>query len=339
MRICKMIISRTPYRISFFGGTTDYPQWYNEFGGSVISTTINKYSFLVVRKLPTLFDYKYRIRYYEVQEADSIDEIQIPVIRECLRYCNIDFPIDITHHGDLPSRTGIGSSSSFTVSLLHALYALQNQQRTKRQLADDALYIEQQILNQYVGSQDQVAASFGGFNRIDFGGHRNFLVNPLTLDKKTHDELDDSVQIFYTGDCRESNDLSKSIVETIPQKHRYLHAMNDLTNQAQDILFSNNQDKIKQFGTLLQEEWNLKKQIQPNASNEKIDNIIDQAIQNGAHGGKLLGAGEGGFLMFLTNSAQKKQVEQAIGLTAVPIRFDYCGSQLIYYDRQDTLTD
>lgn len=334
-----MIITRTPYRVSFFGGTTDYPQWYENNFGSVISTTINKYSFLVLRKLPPLFEYRYRIRYYEVQEVDSIDEISIPVIRECLRYCNVDFPVDITHHGDLPNRTGIGSSSSFTISLLHGLYALKSQQRTKRQLADDALYIEQQILKQHVGSQDQVAASFGGLNRINFGGHQNYTVEPLFLDKNTHNELDNSVQIFYTGSTRVSENICKNTISSIASKKQELEAMNDLTQHAQDVLFSPQRHKVKKFGELLQQEWKLKKQIQPGTTNDNLDDLIETAIAHGAYGGKLLGAGESGFLMFLTDPKKKKIVESSVGLTSVPIRFDYCGSQVIYHDRQDTLLD
>ena len=178
-----MIIIRTPYRISFFGGGTDYPDWYKYNKGSVISTTINKCSFLVLRKLPDIFDYKYRIRYYDRQETKTVDEIEIPVIREAIKYMGYEEGLDITHHGDLPNRTGIGSSSSFTVSLLHGLATLKNEQITKRELAAKAIHLEQNILKEAVGSQDQIAAAFGGLNRIEFGGNTDFTCYPLHLNQ------------------------------------------------------------------------------------------------------------------------------------------------------------
>ena len=185
-----MIIIRTPYRISFFGGSTDYPAWYREHGGAVISTTINKYSFLVLRKLPPIFDYKYRIRYYDRQETNTIEDIQVPVIREAIRHTGFDAGLDVTHHGDLPNRTGVGSSSSFTVGLLHGLSVLQNKNPTKRDLALEAINLEQNILGESVGSQDQVAAAFGGFNKITFGGSSEFLCSPMHVSKDTVNELE-----------------------------------------------------------------------------------------------------------------------------------------------------
>lgn len=330
-----MIIVRTPYRISFFGGMTDYPAWYNNHLGSVVSTTINKYSFIVIRKLPQVFDYKYRIRYYEVQETNSINDISIPVIRECLKYCNIDFGVDITHHGDLPTRTGIGSSSSFTVGLLHGLYTLTNQLKTKRQIALDALYIEQKILQQDVGSQDQVAAAFGGFNRVNFGGHQDFTVEPILLDARTHNELEMSMQMFYTHDCRESSELAKKTIAEIDKKSVELDKMNVLTQQSHEILFSKDPDNVTKFADLLNQEWQLKKSIQPEATNSKLDLIYKKALSAGALGGKLLGAGGGGFMLFVTPPELKIKVEQALGLTSVPVLFEYLGSQIIYYDNQD----
>jgi D-glycero-alpha-D-manno-heptose-7-phosphate kinase len=314
---------------------TDYPAWYEQHDGSVISTTINKYSFIVIRKLPKVFNYKYRIRYYEVQETNSIDDISIPVIRECLKFCNVDFGIDITHHGDLPNRTGIGSSSSFTVGLLHGLYTLTNQLKTKRQLALDALHIEQKILQQNVGSQDQVAAAFGGFNRINFGGHQDFTVEPILLDPRTHRELEMSMQMFYTHDARESGDLAKKTIDSLDQNVSDLENMNHLTKQAQDILFSDDQHNIKKFADLLNQSWKLKRKIQPESTNDRIDLIYDKALSAGAIGGKLLGAGGGGFMLFVTPPEAKIQVEQALGLVSVPILFEYLGSQIIYYDNQD----
>ena len=242
-----MIIVRTPYRISFFGGTTDYPQWYKEHGGIVISTTINKYSFLTIRKLPEIFDYKYRIRYYEKQETQTVDDIQIPVVREAIKYTGITTRLDITHHGDLPNRTGTGSSSSFTVSLLHGLNLLSNKQQTKRELALGAIHLEQNILKQNVGSQDQVAASFGGFNKIEFGGHQQFTCYPLPLKRNIHDELESWIQLFFTEDVRDSSDSAKKTIASLSNKKQELSNLVALTLEAESILFSNNEHSVKNF--------------------------------------------------------------------------------------------
>jgi D-glycero-alpha-D-manno-heptose-7-phosphate kinase len=330
-----MIIVRTPYRISFFGGTTDYPQWYKEHGGIVISTTINKYSFLTIRKLPEIFDYKYRIRYYEKQETQTVDDIQIPVVREAIKYTGITTRLDITHHGDLPNRTGTGSSSSFTVSLLHGLNLLSNKQQTKRELALGAIHLEQNILKQNVGSQDQVAASFGGFNKIEFGGHQQFTCYPLLLKRNIHDELESWIQLFFTEDVRDSSDSAKKTIASLSNKKQELSNLVALTLEAESVLFSNNERSVKTFAKLLNEEWKIKKLIEPSITNNKIDAIYKQGISAGAVGGKLLGAGGGGFMLFLTPPYAQKKVADALKLKQVSINFEHLGSQMIYYDNQD----
>lgn len=327
-----MIIVRTPYRISFFGGGTDYPAWYQENNGIVLSTTINKYSFLVIRKLPEIFDYKYRIRYYEKEEVNSVDQIQIPVIREAIKYMKITEGVDITHHGDLPNRSGVGSSSSFTVSLLHGLAALRNQQRTKRELALGAIHLEQNILKESVGSQDQVAASFGGFNKIEFGGRSDFMCHPLPINKSTLDSLESWVQIFFTEDLRNSADIAEKTISNIKNKTILLKDMMSLTSEAQNMLFAND---INSFSKLLNEEWQIKKSIEKSITNDKIDAIVQTGLANGAVGAKLLGAGGGGFVLFLTPPEHQKQVTDALNLKEVPVDFEYLGSQLIYCDYQD----
>jgi D-glycero-alpha-D-manno-heptose-7-phosphate kinase len=327
-----MIIVRTPYRISFFGGGTDYPVWYRENNGIVLSTTINKYSFLVVRKLPEIFDYKYRIRYYEKEEVDCVNQIQIPVIREAIKYMKITDGIDITHHGDLPNRSGIGSSSSFTVSLLHGLSALCNRQRTKRELALGAIHLEQNILNESVGSQDQVAASFGGFNRLEFGGQSDFVCHPLPIGKSTLDTLESWVQIFFTKELRNSGDIAGKTISNIKNKTVLLKDMMALTQEAQTMLFAND---IKSFANLLNEEWKIKKSMEKSITNDSIDTAIKIGLDNGAIGAKLLGAGGGGFIMFLTPPELQKQVSHVLNLKEVPVNFEYLGSQLIYCDYQD----
>ena len=327
-----MIIIRTPFRISFFGGGTDYPAWYREHGGSVISTTINKYSFLVLRKLPKIFDYNYRVRYYEKQETQEIDDISIPVIREAIKYMNYQQGVDITHHGDLPNRTGIGSSSSFSVSLLHGLSILKNENITKRQLALEAIHLEQEILGESVGSQDQVAAAFGGFNRINFGGESEFLCTPLPLKKSTLKELESWVQLFFTEQLRNAHDIADKKITNIKSKKVNLNDMQDLVTEAESVLFS---DNIHRFASLLNDQWTIKKDMEKSISNSDIDEIYKKGIKAGAVGGKLLGAGGGGFILFLTPPEKHELVRNALQLREVPVDFEHLGSQMIYHDYQD----
>ena len=327
-----MIIIRTPFRISFFGGGTDYPAWYREHGGSVISTTINKYSFLVLRKLPKIFDYNYRVRYYEKQETQEIDDISIPVIREAIKYMNYQQGVDITHHGDLPNRTGIGSSSSFSVSLLHGLSVLKNENITKRQLALEAIHLEQEILGESVGSQDQVAAAFGGFNRINFGGESEFLCTPLPLKKSTLKELESWVQLFFTEQLRNPHDIADKKITNIKNKKINLKDMQDLVIEAESVLFS---DNIYRFASLLNDQWMIKKEMEESISNSDIDDIYKKGIKAGAVGGKLLGAGGGGFILFLTPPERHEHVRNALQLKEVPVDFEHLGSQMIYHDYQD----
>ena len=327
-----MIIIRTPFRISFFGGGTDYPAWYREHGGSVISTTINKYSFLVLRKLPKIFDYNYRVRYYEKQETQEIDDISIPVIREAIKYMNYQQGVDITHHVDLPNRTGIGSSSSFSVSLLHGLSVLKNENITKRQLALEAIHLEQEILGESVGSQDQVAAAFGGFNRINFGGESEFLCTPLPLKKSTLKELESWVQLFFTEQLRNAHDIADKKITNIKNKKINLKDMQDLVIEAESVLFS---DNIYRFANLLNDQWMIKKEMEESISNSDIDDIYKKGIKAGAVGGKLLGAGGGGFILFLTPPERHEHVRNALQLKEVPVDFEHLGSQMIYHDYQD----
>jgi len=330
-----MIIIRTPYRISFFGGSTDYPAWYRQHGGAVISTTINKYSFLVLRKLPPIFDYKYRIRYYDRQETNTIEDIQVPVIREAIRHMGFTDGLDITHHGDLPNRTGVGSSSSFTVGLLHGLSVLQNRQVTKRDLALQAINLEQNILSESVGSQDQVAAAFGGFNKITFGGASEFLCSPMHVSKDALEQLESWVQVFFTEQLRNASDIAEKKIENIKTKQVDLNIVKQITEEAEKILFSSSTDRIKELARLMDEQWQHKKTIEKSITNSEIDEIYKKGINAGAIGGKLLGAGGGGFMLFLTPPYKQESVAKAAGLKEVPIDFEYLGSQLIYHDYQD----
>lgn len=327
-----MIIIRTPYRISFFGGGTDYPAWYREHGGCVLSTSINKCSFLVLRKLPEIFDYRYKIRYFADETTKCVDDIQIPVIREAIKYMNFEDGLDITHHGDLPNRTGIGSSSSFTVSLIHGLATLKNEQITKRDLARKSIYLEQNVLREAVGSQDQVAAAFGGFNRIEFGGYTDFTCYSLHLKKDILQELESWVQLFFTEKLRNSFDIAEKKITNISSKKVDLNIMKDLTHEAERVLYEH---RIYDFANLLNDQWKLKKSMESSITNNEIDDIYDKGIQAGAIGGKLLGAGGGGFILFLTPPHMQKKVTEKLKLRQVPLNFDYLGSQLIYHDYQN----
>ena len=209
-----MIISRTPFRISFFGGGTDYPAWYKEHGGSVISTSINKYCFVTLRELPPFFDYKFRIRYYEREETQTIEEICHPSVRECLKYMNVKDGLEVVHHADLPAQSGLGSSSTFTVSMLHSLYAYQHEMPTKFQLAKSAIYVEQECINENVGSQDQTAAAFGGLNKIEFGGVREINVTPITISPDRLETFQDHFLLFFTGFSRNASDVAKEQTNT-----------------------------------------------------------------------------------------------------------------------------
>jgi len=329
-----MIITRTPFRISFFGGGTDYPAWYREHGGAVISTSINQYSFIVLRYLPEIFDYKYRIRYFQREETQSIDEIKHPVVREMLKRMNLPSGLDITHHGDLPAGTGIGSSSSFAVGLLHGLKAMNNQLVTKRELALSAIDLEQNILHEPVGSQDQVAAAFGGLNRIDFGGNSEFHCRPLTISKERLYELESWVQLIFTNTVRNSADFAEKKIANINGGKSDLTGMIDLVDEAERSLFSTGMSAIRDFAMLLNEQWKLKKSLERSVSNPELESIYHRGIAAGAIGGKLLGAGGGGFMLFLTPPEKQEAVMKAVGLPIIPIRFDFLGSQIIYHSHE-----
>lgn len=330
-----MIISRTPFRVSFFGGGTDYPAWYSKQGGAVLATTINKYCYLTCRYLPPFFEHRIRVVYSKVETCQSADEILHPVVREVLRYLNIDRGIEIHYDGDLPARSGMGSSSAFTVGLLHALYALAGRMPSKRQLAMESIYIEQEVLRETVGSQDQVLCAYGGFNHITFpydGGEIS--VRPMTLPQERIKELNDQLMLFYTGITRTASDIAAAYVQDIESRERQLRSIMDMVNEGISIL-CNGQD-ITGFGELLHEAWQAKRALGPRISNAYVDEIYDQATSAGAIGGKLLGAGGGGFmLIFAPPSKQPKVRERLNTLIHVPFKFEHSGSQIIFYDQEE----
>lgn len=326
-----MIISRTPFRISFFGGGTDYPIWFEEKGGAVLSTTIDKYCYITCRYLPPFFEHKHRIVYSRIEMVKEIDEILHPSARELLRYLGISSGVEIHHDGDLPARSGLGSSSSFSVGLLHALYALKRTMPTKEKLAREAIKIERDILKECVGSQDQVAVSYGGFNRILFRRDGNFEVAPMVLPPDRSEALQNNLMLFFTGFSRFASEIAKSQIQTTPQKQDELARMHKLVDEAVSILAS--RVDLLEFGRLLDTTWKLKRSLTDKISNPGIDNIYEVAIKAGAVGGKLLGAGGGGFILFFVPPQAQNKVREALaGMLEVRFRFEHSGSQIIFYN-------
>ena len=330
-----MIISRTPFRISFFGGGTDYPVWYEKHGGRVISATINKYCFITVRYLPPFFKYKHRIRYYKHEEAQTLDEIEHPSVRECAKYLGMKRGIEIVHNADLPAQSGLGSSSTFTVGLLNALYALQNYMPTKRELAVKAIHIEQDLIGESVGSQDQVAASFGGLNRILFDSSNKIDVESIIIPGKRLAELQENLMLFFTGFARTASKIAKKQIEITNQKENELNNMLEICDEGLKQLTDPNQS-LDRFGLLLNEQWKVKRSLTDKITNKEIDEIYDAGIRAGALGGKLLGAGGGGFMLFYVPKEKQNTVKDILkSKLYVPFRFDFTGAKIIYFSHED----
>jgi len=326
-----MIISRTPFRISFFGGGTDYPAWYCKHGGAVLATTIDKYCYLTCRYLPPFFEHRIRVVYSKVESCQTIDEISHPSVREVLRYLNIDRGVEIHHDGDLPARSGMGSSSSFTVGLLHALHALKGQMPSKHQLAQESIHIEQEILKETVGSQDQISTAYGGFNHIEFMPNGDFQVRPITLKRERIEMLNSHLMLFYTGIMRTASDIAESYVNCIEDKNAQLLILNDLLEEGISILSKD--QNINAFGELLHEAWQAKRSLSTVVSNANVDAVYNMARSVGAIGGKLTGAGGGGFmLLFVPPEKQNEVREKLKKLIYVPFKFESAGSQIIFFD-------
>jgi len=324
-----MIISKTPYRISFFGGGTDYPKYYSNNKSTIISTTINHYSYITIKDLPEIFKYKYRIRYFYREEAKNIRSIKHPVIKSALKYLKIQNSLDIVHHGDLPARTGIGSSSSFTVGILNALEAYKNNNLTKKKLAEKSIYLEQKILRENVGSQDQVAAVYGGFNIINFYKNK-FTCKKIIFAKSKKKKIEKYLQLYYIKN-RNSQNIEKDKIVNLNKNRRYNKKINNLSLSACKLLKSNNNKFfIKNFGKLLNQQWELKKKLSNRVSSKYIDFIYDTAIKNGALGGKILGAGGGGFLMMIVPPKKQKKIIKLLRLPTVKVKFEETGSKIIY---------
>lgn len=329
-----MIISRAPFRISFFGGGTDYPAWYQENGGAVLATSINKYCYITARYLPPFFAFKYRVRYTEKEETQCIAEIKHPSVRECLDFVGLDRGIEVQHNSDLPARIGLGSSSTFTVCLLHALYGLKGKIVGKRQLALEAIHIEQDKIGENVGSQDQTIAAFGGINKIDFGGPQKIQVLPITLDNSKLKLLHDHLMMFFTGFARTASEIAGEQIKEIKNKKNELKRMGEMVDEALGILNRNTSD-MSDFGRLLHESWMLKRSLTNKISGPEIDEIYETARKSGVLGGKLLGAGGGGCILFFVPPEQQPLVRERLKkLLYIPFEFESLGSQIIYYAPQ-----
>lgn len=325
-----MIISRTPFRVSFFGGGTDYPAWLREHPGAVLGTTIDKYCYITARYLPPFFEHRSRIIYSRMEHVrQSIDEIEHPSVRETLRFLRIQEGVEIHHDGDLPARAGLGSSSSFTVGLLNVLYALRGSMTTKEQLAREAIYIEQSMIRENVGCQDQVLAAFGGLNYIEFSHDGTPAVRQVTVPKPVVDGLQEHLMLFFTGFSRMASEVAEHQIRNIPNRTSELMTMYGLVQEALKAVSSAD---YPLFGRLLHESWELKRSLSEKITTPEIDTIYERARKAGAAGGKILGAGGGGFILIYAEPGVKPWVRQALsGLLEIPFKFENLGSQIIFY--------
>lgn len=324
-----MIISRTPFRISFFGGGTDYPAWYQDHQGAVVATTIDKYCYITCRYLPPFFEHKSRIIYSKMEHVQGLDDINHPAVREVLRFLKIDQGIEIHHDGDLPARTGLGSSSSFTVGLLNALYALKGYMPTKEQLAQEAIFVEQEKCQDVVGCQDQTLAAIGGFNYIEFGGKNHLRVRKITITAEKLQQLQSYLMLFFTGFSRNASEIAAHQVRSVSDKTKELSTMYAMVEEAMKILNGND---LTAFGKLLHESWQLKRSLTSKITTPVIDELYDAARAAGAYGGKLLGAGGGGFVLLFAEPERQKAIRQKLkNFLEIPFRFEDQGTQIIFY--------
>ncbi|MEI6609785.1 MAG: kinase [Deltaproteobacteria bacterium] len=331
-----MIISRTPVRLSFFGGGTDYREYFERKTGAVLGTTIDKYTYVSVNRLSNFFEYKIRVGYSKAELVNDVNEILHPSVRETLKFKNQNGNLDIHIFADLPAKTGLGSSSSFTVGFLNALYALEGKIVSKQRLAEEAIYIEQQLIKENVGCQDQVHAAFGGLNVIELS-KQDISVRPVVISKEKYDYLDRSLIVFYTGITRYATEILTEQIENTKtcSKDDHLTKMHKIVYEAEEVISKYNcHDMVKKLGGFLHEAWELKKCLSGMISNDIIDEMYKKAIAAGAYGGKLAGAGGGGFLFFLAPIEKHPQIKGALGgLMQVDFRFESEGSKIIYLTR------
>jgi len=329
-----MIISRAPLRVSFFGGGTDYPVWFKENEGAVLATSIDKYIYITCRYLPPFFEHKSRVVWSLIELVEDTSEIKHPSVRECLKFMKIEKGVEIHYDADLPARTGLGSSSSFTVGLLNSLYALKGTMVPKEQLAKDAIYVEQELLKENVGCQDQILASFGGFNLIEFRPGEDFRIYPLTINPERLKMFHSHLMLVFTGFTRIASEVAAELVKKTQDKKSELKTMYQMVYEAIKILNSNTD--LKEFGKLLDESWKLKRILTNKITTPMVDEIYSRARKAGALGGKLLGAGGGGFiLLFAEPEVQLKIKTELNKFLHVPFQFENLGSQIIFYKPEE----
>ena len=323
-----MIITQTPFRMSFFGGGTDFPDFYKEHGGAVISTTFDKYCYVNVRHLPRFFDYSTELSYAKIERVTEIDRIEHPAIREAMKYLDMH-ELRLTYEADLPARSGLGTSSSFAVGMLNAFYALKGKYADKKKLADDAIYLERVLCGESGGVQDQIAASYGGLNRINFNAD-GYEVNPVIISPERKTQLNRNLMLYFTGFSRFSSDIQKTTQKALADKEKQLLEMLELVDEAEKILTS--KTELAEFGRLLDYTWKLKRGISTGISTDSIDRLYEKGIEAGALGGKLLGAGGGGFLLFYVEEDKQEAVHKAMEeLLYVPFEFENSGTRVIHY--------
>ena len=330
-----MIITRTPFRVSFFGGGTDYPAWYEENGGAVLATSIDKYCYISIRYLPPFFEHHHRIVYARVEHVSSIDEIQHPTVKAILNEANPSKGLEIHHDGDLPARAGLGSSSSFAVGLLNAMNALEGRRSTKQELAEHAIYIEQTLMNENVGCQDQVTTAYGGFNVVEFKRDGGTNISPVIANPMNLQSLQSSMMLFYTGVSRFASEIAGEQIKNFGNRKSELTQMHQMVEEAAKIL-DRAADPVEEFGKLLHESWMLKRSLAGSVTNSEIDDVYELGRNAGAFGGKLLGAGGGGFILFVVPKDRQAAVKEALkDLVYVNFKFDTDGSKVIVFDPED----
>jgi len=330
-----VIITRTPLRISFFGGGTDYPVWYREHGGAVLATTIDKCCYITCRWLPPFFEYHSRISYSKVENVNQNHAIEHPSVRGCLQFLGIDGGVEIHHVADLPARTGLGTSSAFTVGLLLGLYALKNQMRDKHALAADAIHVEQEVLQEAVGAQDQVCAAYGGFNRINFHPDGTVEAKHILAAPNRLAELEQHLALYFTGFSRTASEVAKEQIRMTPHRQKELQDMYEMVDEAEAIVADPGRS-IEEFGRMLHEGWKLKRSLSQNISNANIDEIYEAGLGAGALGGKLLGAGGGGFMLFFVPPERRAALRARLRkLLCIPFAFSKRGSHVVVYEPEE----
>jgi D-glycero-alpha-D-manno-heptose-7-phosphate kinase len=327
-----MVITRTPLRISFFGGGTDYPVWFRQFGGAVLSTTIDKCCYITCRWLPPFFEYHSRISYSRVENVSHNSAIEHPSVRACLQHLGIDEGIEIHHVADLPARTGLGTSSAFTVGLLLGLYALKGQMRNKHALASDAIHVEQELLGEAVGSQDQVSAACGGFNRIDFHSDGDIETKQILISEDRLAAVHQHCALFFTGFSRTASEVAKEQIRLTPHRNHELRMMLQMVDEGETIITNPNRS-LDDFGRLLHESWQVKRSLTRSITNSSLDEIYEAGRSAGALGGKLLGAGGGGFMLFFVPPERRHALRMRLkNLLCVPFSFSNRGSHVVVYE-------